>query len=198
MGGYLLACVGVLGYLDFFAMQRLTIKYLWITLTVTGAALYIVGLRTTRTLPRKLSSTTSKDDQRSTLEPQRRQVARQSQAVMTRLRYAETLSTQNEGSATLGKLNLKRSSQRSLSQLPLTEADLVDEFAALTSDLERVGYRVIVTIDEMDKLEAGDSTQEFLNSVKQLFTIRSCSFVVNSRPPWSGCPGCFGQLARCH
>jgi hypothetical protein len=63
---------------------------------------------------------------------------------------------------------------------------LIDEFRTLERVLEQAGYRVIVCIDEMDKLEPGETTEKFLNTVKQLFAIRSCSFLVSvSTGAWS-------------
>ncbi|MHC1563456.1 hypothetical protein ACR9E3_31255 [Actinomycetospora sp. C-140] len=122
----------------------------------------------------------------SRLRTLRLAAALNAQKVLERLRYSETISATKEGSLTVGKAGYKRSNQRSLNALPLTESDLVDEFRTLASGLEDVGYRICVCIDEMDKLEEGTPTENFLNSVKQLFVIRSCSFLVSvSSSAWT-------------
>jgi hypothetical protein len=116
----------------------------------------------------------------------RHQIRRDAERLTLRLRYAETISSQNEGSISWGSLSLKRAGQRSLSSLPLTEGNLISEIADLADKLERSGYRIVVGIDEMDKLDAGQATEEFLNSVKQLFAVRSCSFIVSvSSSAWA-------------
>jgi len=113
-------------------------------------------------------------------------IAEEAEQLVLRLGYAETETSQTEGSAGWAKIGLKLGRQRSLSSLPLTEASLVAEIESLSDKLERAGYRVIIGIDEMDKLEAGEATEEFLNNVKQLFAIPSCSFLVSvSNSAWA-------------
>jgi hypothetical protein len=113
-------------------------------------------------------------------------IAEQAERLVLRLGYAETVTSQTEGSASWGKVGLKRGRQRSLSTLPLTEAALVAEIESLSDRLGKAGYRIIIGIDEMDKLEAGEATESFLNNVKQLFAISSCSFLVSvSTSAWA-------------
>ena len=122
----------------------------------------------------------------SELAKVRRQIHRDAEHLTLRLQYAETISSQNQGSVSWGSLGLKRIGQRSLSSLPLTEGTLISEVKGLADKLSRAGYRIIVGIDEMDKLDAGQATDEFLNSVKQLFAIKSCSFLVSiSSSAWA-------------
>jgi KAP family P-loop domain len=116
----------------------------------------------------------------------RSQIRRDAERLALTLAYAETISSQTEGSVSWGKIGLKRSGQRSLSSLPLTEAALIFEIRTLADKLAHAGYRIVIGIDEMDKLESGQATDEFLNSVKQLFAIKSCSFVVSvSTSAWA-------------
>jgi KAP family P-loop domain len=113
-------------------------------------------------------------------------IRRDAERLALRLTYAETISSQTEGSVSWGKVGLKRSGQRSLSSLPLTEAALIFEIRTLADKLAHAGYRIVIGIDEMDKLESGQATDEFLNSVKQLFAIKSCSFIVSvSTSAWA-------------
>jgi KAP family P-loop domain len=116
----------------------------------------------------------------------RSRVGRDAEQLMTRLQYAETISAQTEGSVGWGSIGLNRTRQRSLSALPLTEASLILEIETLADKLAAAGYRVVIGVDEMDKLEGGQATENFLNSVKQLFSISSCSFLVSvSSSAWA-------------
>jgi hypothetical protein len=116
----------------------------------------------------------------------RAQVGRHAERLTLRLQYAETVSSQNEGSVSWKGVGLKNTRQRSLSSLPLNEASLISEIEELSDRLAECGYRILIGIDEMDKLEAGDATEDFLNSVKQLFSISSCSFLVSvSSSAWA-------------
>lgn len=168
-----------------------TSTHLWVAFILAGLGLASLG--TWKTWRTKLTSSVfgmaeslNLSNRDEALKNARLDIARDTRGLIARLRYAETVSSQSEGSMSLGKLGIKRMKQRSLSTLPLTEADLVDEFREFAAKLELVGYRVIVSIDEMDKLEEGPATEEFLNSVKQLFSIRSCSFLVSvSSSAWS-------------
>lgn len=167
-----------------------TSTHLWLAFLFAGLGLTIVSMRFPSSAGKEKVNAwrviESPSSVNKNLKPERLNITSDAAELITRLRYAETVSSQSEGSVSLGKLSAKRTRQRSLSTLPLTEADLIDEFRKFAEELERVGYRVIISVDEMDKLEEGPATEEFLNSVKQLFSIRSCSFLVSvSSSAWS-------------
>jgi hypothetical protein len=157
----------------------------WWLVIGAGAFCYCLGLvfvpRASNLLGKLRTSTDSPNgrSEDASVKPARHEVARNACALMTRIRYAETLTSGKEASLSWGKVGLTRSAQRTLSEIPLSEVDLVAEFADLTESLELVGYRVIVGIDEMDKLAADESLTRFLNTVKLLFSVRSCSFLVS-------------------
>lgn len=109
----------------------------------------------------------------------RSSLGRDAEHLMLRLKYAETVTSQGEGSVSGGGVGFKIGGQRTLSSIPLSEASLISEIETLSDRLAEEGYRIIIGIDEMDKLEAGQSTEDFLNSIKQLFSISSCSFLVS-------------------
>ncbi len=105
--------------------------------------------------------------------------ARHARHLHHEVRHVETLSTSREiGFGAQGATG-KVGSARSIQALPLTTADLVHRLDQLAAALDRAGYVVVVGIDELDRLEAGDDTERFLNGVKQLFTITRCSFLVS-------------------
>jgi hypothetical protein len=151
----------------------------WVIVGVTGIILYFVAIFLLRQSRR--SFTRFKSGRRLSgraLKVQRSQVAHDAGRLMTRINFAETVTSQNQGSAGWGGISIQRSGQRTLSSLPLTEASLISEIKTLADKLAAVGYRTIIGIDEMDKLEGGKATDDFLNSIKQLFAVRSCSFLV--------------------
>lgn len=116
----------------------------------------------------------------------RAKIHRSAEDLALRLKYAETISLQSSGSFGWNSASLTHSKQRNLSSLPLTEAALILEIKILADKLSLAGYRIVIGIDEMDKLEPGQATEEFLNTVKQLFAIESCSFIVSvSSSAWS-------------
>jgi KAP family P-loop domain len=116
----------------------------------------------------------------------RARLHRDAGSLALRLRYAETVSSQSGGSLGWKGVSLSHSGQRSLTSLPLTEGALVSEIESLADKLSRAGYQIVIGIDEMDKLEPGKATDEFLNTVKQLFAIEECSFIVSvSSSAWA-------------
>ncbi|WP_406329491.1 hypothetical protein [Streptomyces sp. NBC_00203] len=55
---------------------------------------------------------------------------------------------------------------------------LVDRFREYIGDLGR-GHRVIIGIDELDKLGSAETAENFLNDIKGIFGIRGCYFIVS-------------------
>jgi KAP family P-loop domain len=116
----------------------------------------------------------------------RAKIHRNAEELALRLKYAETIGSQSSGSLGWSGVSLTRSKQRNLSSLPLTETDLISEIKILADKLSIAGYRIVIGIDEMDKLEPGQATDEFLNTIKQLFAIKSCSYIVSvSSSAWA-------------
>jgi NACHT domain/KAP family P-loop domain len=103
-----------------------------------------------------------------------------------RVRFAEKYTAGGEASLSWAKISTKLTSATELSALPLTEADLVGELTQLVKELKDSGYNIVIGIDELDKLDADDSAERFLNSIKILFPIRGCSFLVSiSKNAWT-------------
>lgn len=165
-------------FTDRFPTWRLTPTYVNVGLSIGGLVIILLSLWFFPQVPAFFYGS------RSAMA--RQQIRSDAERLMLRLQYAETISSQNQGSVSWGSLGLKRTGQRSLSSLPLTEGTLISEIGNLADKLARAGYRIVVGIDEMDKLDAGQATEEFLNSVKQLFAVRSCSFIVSvSSSAWA-------------
>ena len=103
-----------------------------------------------------------------------------------RLTYSVTTSDNVEGGISLQGLSAKRGQTVSKQERELNVEEIVRSLQSVVADLHRAGYRVIVGIDELDKLEVADDTAEFLNGIKSLFAIPNCSFLVTiSTSAWS-------------
>lgn len=189
--GAILLALGIATYDGKFSGFRLTHVELGVTGSAVGGLLIFSCLMTLAALLiLRLVSRNAKQPTAYTTgsgsASARSGLGREAERLLQRLEYAETMTTQGEGSFGRGGLGLKLGRQRTLSTLPLTEAALVNEIKTLCDHLGQAGYRVIIGIDEMDKLEAGQATEDFLNSIKQLFTISSCSFLVSvSSSAWA-------------
>ncbi len=182
--GFLLLVGGVVAEAYRFHSFRITQQEIGLVAIIIGYVLFL-GSMLIIGFPGFLARGRQASSSSWALRSSRRKVAREAQRLMVRLHYAETLTSQHEGSIAWGAIGLKGSGQHSMSSLPLTQAALLVEIETLTDRLAEVGYRVIVGVDEMDKLEAGKATDDFLNSVKQLFAIQSCSFLVSvSESAW--------------
>ena len=175
-------------FVDGFPSWEITSFEVAIALSISGLIIGAISMATLlyMSLTRVTSEGSRGSGRRAGSERIRRHMGRDAERLMLRLQYAETVTSQSEGSLSWGSIGLKRSGQRSLSSLPLTEGSLISEIKTLADRLEHVGYRIVVGIDEMDKLDPGKATDAFLNSVKQLFSIQSCSFIVSvSSSAWA-------------
>jgi KAP family P-loop domain len=186
--GLIAAIVGLIGLGGWDIGFAWDAELTWSTVALAGLCTFLVGYTAefTRVVTRLASRRGNESNRGSVhLQRQRRAVIRDAADLLRRVRYTESLTAQAEGTVGWAKHGLTLTRGKTLSELPLSEADLIAEIAALTDELDRAGYRVVVGIDELDKLQTGDQAENFLNSVKQLFAIRSCSFLVSvSRSAW--------------
>ncbi|GIH16280.1 hypothetical protein [Rugosimonospora africana] len=99
------------------------------------------------------------------------------------LRYQSTLSRSRDGKVQLpGALELSASRQVQRVEYVPTYPELVAQFRNLLdlTGLEHraAGGRVIVGIDELDKIASADEAEQFLNDLKAMFGVRGCYFLV--------------------
>ena len=99
--------------------------------------------------------------------------------LLTRLDYTESIETGAEVSASVSALGGKLTTSRGLQAQRLTTLDLIEETAGLVSAVAASGRRVVIAVDELDKLSSDDDALEFLNEIKVLFPISGCSFLVS-------------------
>ncbi len=110
----------------------------------------------------------------------------EARAFERRLRFSVSTTDKAEGGVNLHGLSSTVGRTVSSSSKDLTKEDIVDELGKLVGRLDAAGYRVVVGIDELDKLEVDEDTADLLNSMKSLFAIPSCSFIVTiSSSAWS-------------
>jgi hypothetical protein len=121
-----------------------------------------------------------KEESASAPEQLRTDVARAAEDVARRMLYQEARKQSRSAKAEWKGIGVTGGDERTLTAHIASDAALVDELRALTDLLtRRGGYKVVIGIDELDKLEADDDAQRFLNSVKVLFTIPDCSFLLS-------------------
>lgn len=99
------------------------------------------------------------------------------------LRYLETQTVTRTGSAKtpLGDLGASKARQRA--EILKTYPELVDDFRTF---LEQVGLslrskdaRVVICIDELDKIGTPEQAEKFLNDIKAIFRVRHSYFLVS-------------------
>ncbi len=103
------------------------------------------------------------------------------------IRFQQTISSDWSGSVSLGgvggvnfpiALQSQWSHGASWARQPQTYPELVGRFREFVGSItER--YRVVIGIDELDKLESGVKAEQFLNDIKGIFGIRGCYFLVS-------------------
>src|SRR5207245_2321098 len=86
-------------------------------------------------------------NERTTLT-RRRAAKKEAQSIASRIRNVEELTTSSEGGVDAKHVSIKRARSRKLSQLPLTEADLVGELEKLIALLHNCRYGIVIGIDE--------------------------------------------------
>jgi len=73
-----------------------------------------------------------------------------------------------------------------LARVPLNEIDVVRELRTMVQLLAEDGWRVVIAIDELDKIADQQEAITFLNHIKVLFPINDCSFIVSvSEGAWA-------------
>jgi tetratricopeptide (TPR) repeat protein len=110
-------------------------------------------------------------------------LARRARKERERLRYLRTWTTEHEGSLSVpvggyrGKISLLRE------DVPLSHPELVDRFRGFLQEVASVvgklGGKVLIGIDELDRIHDGAGAQRFLNELKAVFNVPNCYFLVS-------------------
>jgi hypothetical protein len=80
------------------------------------------------------------------------------------------------------KLVAKRKTSLTLNELPLNHPELVDQFRGFLGEVgravERRGGRLLIGIDELDRISDGEQALRFLNELKAVFEVPNCLYLV--------------------
>jgi hypothetical protein len=110
-------------------------------------------------------------------------VVRQATAIRERIRYNTTLRHGNEVGLS-GALHLtgtfKRTRQKDLDERPTTVASLVFDFRRLAESITAAtGRRLVIGIDELDKINDEEAARKLLRDIKGIFEIPGVFFLVS-------------------
>jgi len=97
---------------------------------------------------------------------------------LERIRFQMTLTAGWNGTLKLPLLEGGVTGGRSLAARPLTLPELLDELERFIRSAADLG-RVVIGIDELDKMESEQDAHRFLNEIKGVFGIRDCFFLVS-------------------
>ena len=107
---------------------------------------------------------------------------REAAIVRGRARYTFTLREASEfgaegGRGLIGKL--RRSREQEMVERPATLSSFVNDFRALAENAGRTVGRVVIAIDELDKMDDPEKVKELLRDVKGVFDVPHVHFLVS-------------------
>ena len=111
-----------------------------------------------------------------------RALAEEARLVRERARYSATRREASEIGLEGGRGLLargRRSRERELVERPATLSSLVNDFRALAQEAGDVAGRVVIAIDELDKMEDGDAVRRLLRGIKGIFEVPHVHFLVS-------------------
>lgn len=99
---------------------------------------------------------------------------------LTEIKFQQSFTTGWSGSLKLA-LGLSGTVKRakSLAQLQLTLPEIVDGLTRFLRDAHRTYPRILIGIDELDKLESDVKAERFLNEIKAIFGIRGVFYLIS-------------------
>ncbi|MFL6122072.1 P-loop NTPase fold protein [Actinophytocola sp.] len=96
------------------------------------------------------------------------------------IRFQQSFSTTATGTVKLSVgVEAAVSRGRSLTRQPMTLPEVVDSLRDFLEAVAREHDRVMIGIDELDKMRSEAAAEQFLNDIKGIFGIRNCYFVVS-------------------
>lgn len=155
----------------------------WIIVIGGGAFLVVVLARSSRFRRR---DTRPKKNPRTASEAWLAEAVQDADALQRKLRQEITTSNAAEGSVGLKAVSGKIARSVTTRDYQMSKDDIIESLSAVIKLLDAAGYRVILGIDELDRLQIDDDTAELLNAMKSLFAIPSCSCIVTiSKSAWA-------------
>jgi hypothetical protein len=115
---------------------------------------------------------------------------------LTHARYLQSFSTELSGKVGLFATEVAAKAATSLTEQPLTYPEIVSDFRAFLETIagtlrhETAGSaegsneieshpRVLIGIDELDRIGSGERARKFLDDIKAIFWVRGCYFLVS-------------------
>ena len=114
--------------------------------------------------------------------PHERRLAAEAKVVRERARYSATHRETLEFGAEAGRGLLARARtarERELVERPATLSSLVNDFRALAAEAGEVTGRVVIAIDELDKMDEADKVRALLRDIKGVFEVPHVHFLVS-------------------
>jgi hypothetical protein len=109
----------------------------------------------------------------------------------TRAEFTETYRTGSEFNVTRGAFGASARKEAEFSRNPLSEFDVVQELHGIVQRVAEDHWKIIVAIDELDRMQSYAEAMKFLNRIKGLFPIHECSFIVSvAEDAWAGFESC--------
>ncbi len=150
---------------------------------LAGTLLILVGLMIWRVRSRELLLRLQRSSGLEVFDRHRQlglppKVVRQATVRLQDIWYQQTFTTGWSGKlkAPIGEAGLEGS--RELARQQMTLPDIAAEFRRLLA-LVAEDRRVLIGIDELDKIESRDAAHRFMNEMKVLFGVENCFFLVS-------------------
>lgn len=116
-------------------------------------------------------------------EETQRGLERESRRYLEQCKYRRTYTKKSSASATLKSLlTFAREYALERAEQPVTLPEWADSFrdyARQVSDATEDGWRLVICIDEVDKIRDSDRAEAFLNDIKAVFDIPGCLYLVS-------------------
>ena len=97
----------------------------------------------------------------------------------TRAEFTETYRKGSEVKAERGGFGASAKKEAEFSRNPLSEFDVVQELCGIVQRVAEDHWKVVIAIDELDRMQNPAEAMKFLNRIKGLFSIYECSFIVS-------------------
>ncbi len=114
--------------------------------------------------------------------PRESRLAAEAKVVRERARYTATRRETSELAAEGGRGLIARARtarERELVERPATLSSLVNDFRALATEAGEVAGRVVIAIDELDKMAEADKVRALLRDIKGIFEVPHVHFLVS-------------------
>jgi hypothetical protein len=156
--------------------------------TILTTSLFVVGWG----LSRKLSIP------RSSLKPPP-EITRLAEKGLERMQFLQTVSTEASAGVKRGFLDLGGKRARQLAENPITLPELVDSYRQFAEQVAtwlhtsparlprpfrhistrlRASRRLMICIDEVDRISTAEAAESFINDIKAIFGIKHCLYLV--------------------